>query len=93
MEPNLYRRDASVLILPFRYDDVVVGLSEDITSPTKTAPSPTNATPPIVVDDNQGDEVGEGRGLRGLVDRRLKVGSERKERDEEESTNPICFRL
>ena len=73
----------------------MAGLSDEITSPTKTAPSPTNATPPIVVDDNQvDDEVVEARLLRvlGLVERRFE-GSERKERDEEESTNPICFRL
>ena len=72
---------------------VVVGLSEDVTSPTKTAPSPTNATAPIVVDDNQGDEATAAWRLRGLVWRRFDDGSERKEREEEDSTNPICFRL
>jgi hypothetical protein len=68
---------------------------EETTSPTSTAPSPTRATLPIVADDNQGLGGGLRRTLR-LLEGVVRAGAEagrRKERDEEDNTNPIDLRL
>jgi hypothetical protein len=70
-------------------------LMDKTTSPTSTAPSPTIATPPIAVDESHGLDA------RGCFRRafRLLVGvawvraGRRKERDDEDDTNPIDFRL
>ena len=70
-------------------------LMDETTSPTSTAPSPTIATPPIKVDDSHGLDAS------GCFRRifRLLVGvvwvraGRRKERDDEDNTNPIDFRL
>ena len=82
------------------YDDVVYDdegdcLMEETTSPTSTAPSPTRATLPIVVDDNQGLD-GCLRRVLGLLEdgvRDFAWAGRRKERDEEDNTNPIDLRL
>jgi hypothetical protein len=67
---------------------------EETTSPTNTAPSPTIATPPITVDESQGLASGcfrrAFRLLAGVV--WVRAGR-RKERDDEDNTNPIDFRL
>ena len=68
---------------------------EETTSPTSTAPSPTRATLPIVVDDNQGLD-GCLRRVLGLLEdgvRDFAWAGRRKERDEEDNTNPIDLRL
>ena len=68
-------------------------LMDETTSPTSTAPSPTNATPPMTVEESQGLDAW------GCFRRafRLLVGVVRagrmKERDDEDNTNPIDFRL
>jgi hypothetical protein len=69
---------------------------DDTTSPTNTAPSPTIATPPITVDDNQGLDAWRGclrRGFRLLVGVVRAGAGRRNERDDEDNTNPIDFRL
>jgi len=67
---------------------------DDTTSPTSTAPSPTIAIPPITVDESQGLASGCFRlALRGLVDGVWVRAGRRKERDDEDDTNPIDFRL
>lgn len=77
------------IILPRTVYDGV-DFKEETTSPTNTAPRPTSATPPSVVDDNQGDEAAAAAArVRGLRD----LGLRRNVRDEEAVTNPIDLRL
>lgn len=94
MEPNLDKKCISHNVLNIS-DYVGDCLIDETTSPTSTAPNPTNATPPTVVDDSQGVE---GWGLLidlGLRERvRVLVRAGRlKEREDESRTNPICLRL
>jgi hypothetical protein len=67
---------------------------DETTSPTSTAPSPTIATPPITVDESQGLASGCFRRVfRLLVGGAWVRAGRRKERDDEDDTNPIDFRL
>jgi hypothetical protein len=67
---------------------------DETTSPTNTAPSPTIATPPMKVDESQGLASGcFRRGFRLLVGVVWVRAGRRKERDDEDNTNPIDFRL
>jgi hypothetical protein len=67
---------------------------DETTSPTSTAPSPTIATPPMKVDESQGLASGcFRRAFRLLVGVAWVRAGRRKERDDEDNTNPIDFRL
>jgi len=69
---------------------------DETTSPTSTAPSPTKATEPIAVDDSQELDASGcfRRALRDLLVGVVRAGGGRRnERDEEDNTNPIDFRL
>jgi hypothetical protein len=65
---------------------------DETTSPTSTAPSPTIATPPMKVDESQGLASGCFRRVFRLLLGVVRAGR-RKERDDEDNTNPIDFRL
>ena len=67
---------------------------DETTSPTSTAPSPTIATPPMKVDESQ--RLASGcfrRVFRLLVGVAWVRAGRRKEREDEDDTNPIDFRL
>lgn len=69
-------------------------LMDENTSPTNTAPSPTIATPPMKVDDSHGLPSGCFRRVfRLLVGVVWVRAGRRKEREDEDNTNPIDFRL